>query len=218
MKGKRAFFVFLAVAACSLMRGGTLHGHSEGYSEGSSGGYSGDLDEEKAVKVKAAYLLNFTKFVTWPAGAFQDDRSPIVVCIVGSDPFGPILDQTIKDKKVSGREIKIQRLPWRAGGGVSAMKQCHVLYVSRSLGDETGDLIVALARMPVLLIGEGAEFAKQGGALGFILEEGKIVFWANKKATDAAGLQLSSQLLKLARPVEGAVAQNSESSEGQKGD
>ena len=52
MKGKRTFFVFLVVAACSLMRGGPLHGQS------------GGVDEDKAIKVKAAYLLNFTKFVT----------------------------------------------------------------------------------------------------------------------------------------------------------
>ncbi len=184
-----------------------LHGQSEG------------VDTDKAIKVKAAYLLNFAKFVTWPIGTFQDEHSPIIIGIVGDDPFGLVLDQTIKDKTVSGRELKIQRFLWRAGEGVSAVKQCHLLYVSPSLGDDTDDLILALAGAPVLMIGEGTEFAKSGGALGFIMEEGRIVFWANMKAADAARLQLSSQLLKLARPVkDAAVAPVRKALQGKDGD
>lgn len=193
MKHHRTFLVIAAVAASSLMRGGPLYGQSE------------SVDEDKALKVKAAYLLNFTKFVTWPADVFQDEHSPIVIGIVGADPFGPLLDQTIKDKTVSGRELMVQRIQWRVGNDVSVLKNCHLLYVSNSLGDDTGGLIVALAHTPILLIGEGTEFAKSGGALGFVMEEGRIVFWANRKAAENANLQLSSQLLKLARPVEGAA-------------
>lgn len=199
MKRTRTGFVFVVVAASGMMREEPLRGQSEG------------VDEEKAIKVKAAYLLNFTKFVTWPAGAFQDEHSPIIIGVVGSDPFGPLLDQTIKDKTVSGRILKVQRFQWRAGDDVLAVKKCHLLYVSSSLGDDTDDLILALARAPILLIGEGREFAKNGGALGFVMEEGRIVFWANKKAAETAKLQLSSQLLKLARPIGvAAVAKNRE--------
>ena len=192
MKRNRTFLVFTIVAANSLMRGGPLHGQSE------------SVDEEKAIKVKAAYLFNFTKFVTWPPDVFQDEHSPIVIGIVGADPFGPLLDQTIKDKTVSGRELKVQRFQWRVGDDLSAVKKCHLLYMSTSLGDNADDLIAALARLPILLIGEGTEFAKSGGTLGFVMEESRIVFWANRKAAETAKLQLSSQLLKLARPIEGA--------------
>lgn len=193
MKRTRTFFVFVAVTASSLMRGGPLHGQSE------------RIDEEKAIRVKAAYLLNFTKFTTWPASAFQDDHSPIIIGIVGADPFGSILDQTIKDKTVSGRELKVQRFQWGAGDDVSAVKKCHLLYISPSLGAAAAGLIAAFAHAPILLIGEGTEFAKNGGTLGFVIEEGRIVFWTNKKAAETAKLQLSSQLLKLARPIEDAM-------------
>ena len=194
------------VAANSFMRGEPLHGQSE------------SVDEDKATKVKAAYLFNFTKFVTWPADAFQNQHSPIVIGVVGADPFGPLLDQTIKDKKVSGRELKIQRFQWRIGDDLSAVKKCHLLYVSSSLGDDTGGLIAALARLPILLIGEATGFAKSGGTLGFVMEEGRIVFWANREAAETAKLQLSSQLLKLARPMEGAaVGQDRETPKGRSG-
>lgn len=207
MKQNRTFLVFAMLAASSLMRGGPLHGQSE------------SVDEEKALKVKAAYLFNFTKFVTWPPDVFQDERSPIVIGIVGSDPFGPLLDQTIKDKTVSGRELKVQRIQWRAGDDLSAVKKCHLLYVSSSLGDDTGGLIAALARLPILLIGEGTEFAKSGGTIGFVMEEGRIVFWTNRNAAETAKLQLSSQLLKLARPFEGvAVGQDRDTPKGKTGD
>ncbi len=207
MKCTRTFFAFVVVTACNLMRGEPLHGQSEG------------MDENKAIKVKAAYLLNFTKFVTWPADAFQDERSPIVIGVVGSDPFGQVLDQTVKDKTVSSRKVEVRRFHWHSGGDVSAVRRCHLLYVSASLGDDAADLILVLASVPILLVGEGTEFAKNGGTLGFVMEEGRIVFWANKKAAETAKLQLSSQLLKLARPIEAAaVAQNRETPKGTKGD
>lgn len=206
MKLNRTFLVIAMVAASSLIRGGTLHGQSE------------SVDEEKATKVKAAYLFNFTKFVTWPADAFQNEHSPIVIGVVGADPFGPLLDQTIKEKTVSGRELKVQRFQWRVGDDLSAMKKCHLLYISTSLGDDADDLIAALSRLPILLIGEGTEFAKIGGTLGFVMEEGRIVFWANKKAAETAKLQLSSQLLKLARPIGvAAVTRNREAPMGANG-
>ena len=206
MKHHRTFLVVAAVAASSLMRGGPLYGQSE------------SVDEDKALKVKAAYLLNFTKFVTWPADVFQDEHSPIVIGIVGADPFGPLLDQTIKDKTVAGRGLKVQRFQWRVGDDLSAVKKCQLLYLSTSLGDDADGLIAALARLPILLIGEGTEFAKSGGALGFVMEEGRIVFWANRKAAENANLQLSSQLLKLARPVEGAaVGQDRDTPKGKTG-
>ncbi|MBI3833111.1 MAG: YfiR family protein [Planctomycetes bacterium] len=189
MKRFRTSLVSL-VMACALLRAVPLHGQSN------------EVDEDKALKVKAAYLLNFTKFVTWPADVFEDAHSPIVIGIVGIDPFGSILDRTIKDKTVAGRPLTVRRIQWRAGESTSALKQCHLLYVSPSLGDGVAALIDAVAHMPILTIGEGEEFAKIGGILGFVAEGGRIVFWANRKAAEAAKLQLNSQLLKLARPIE----------------
>ncbi len=175
-------------------------------------------DREKAVKVKAAYLLNFTKFVTWPKETFESDTSPMVIGVVGVDPFGSVLDQTIKDKTVAGRGFKIERYRWRAGESVSAISKCHLLYISPSMCRDAADLIVALAREPILFVGEGAEFAKIGGTLGFMLEEDRIVFWASKEAASAARLELSSQLLKLARPMEDGVAAQSEAAKDTKRD
>ena len=207
MKQNRTFLFLTMVAASNLMRGEPLPGEHE------------RVDEAMAIKVKAAYLFRFTQFVTWPADAFQDDHSPIVIGVVGADPFGPVLDQTIKDRTVSERELKVQRFQWRVGDDTSALKKCHLLYVSPSLGDSVAPLIVAMAHSPIVLVGEGAEFAKNGGTLGFVIEVGRIVFWANQKAAETAKLVLSSLLLKLARLVEDvAVGQDRETPKGKTSD
>jgi len=60
-------------------------------------------------EVKAAFLYNFAAFVEWPRAAFAEDSSPIVVCIVGTDPFGTGLDRTLQGKTAQGRPIVIRR-------------------------------------------------------------------------------------------------------------
>jgi len=193
MKRTRTAFGLGVVAACCLLRGERLHGQPEG------------MDEEKATKVKAAYLLNFTKFVTWPADVFENEHSPIIIGVVGADPFGSVLDQTLAEKTVSGRRLETRRFPTVQKAELPELKRCHLLYFSPSLGAETERLIRSLSKAPILLVGEGAVFAEQGGALGFLVEEGRIIFWANAKAAETANLQLSSQLLKLARLTEVAT-------------
>ena len=71
-----------------------------------------EVDESKVRKVKAAYLYNFTKFVKWPDKAFENDEAPFVIGVLGKDPFGPILDNTVKGKKVAKRPIKTRRFDW----------------------------------------------------------------------------------------------------------
>jgi hypothetical protein len=203
MKDPRAGFVVLLAIACGLLRGDVSRAQSDG------------VDQEKALKVKAAYLLNFTKFVTWPAGAFENAQSPIVIGVVGTDPFGEILDQTLKDKTVEDVAGVVQRAPWRTGDDVSGLKKCPLLYISPSLDEHAEALIRALRPSPVLLVGEGESFAKIGGMIGFVIDNARIVFWACKAEANAAGLELSSQLLKLALPVE-TVARNSDRDAGTK--
>src|SRR3990172_10053935 len=43
-------------------------------------------------QVKAAILFNFAKFVEWPDAAFPDPATPIIIGVLGEDPFGSALD------------------------------------------------------------------------------------------------------------------------------
>ena len=91
-----------------------------------------DLDEAKALKVKAAYLYNFAKFIEWPNDALGDEETPFVIGVLGDDPFGRILDDTVKEKKIARRPVKIRRLSWSKRVDREKLKNCHILFVSNS--------------------------------------------------------------------------------------
>ena len=75
--------------------------------------------------IKAAYLYHFAMFVDWPADAFASRNSPIVIGIVGNDPFGPAIDDTVRDKRIDGRPLVVKRLDW-----AQDLRQCHILFVA----------------------------------------------------------------------------------------
>ena len=59
-------------------------------------------------QLKAAFLLNFAKFVEWPRVAFAEAGSPLVLGILGENPFGDALDRTIKDKTINNRPLVVK--------------------------------------------------------------------------------------------------------------
>src|SRR5207253_481199 len=81
-------------------------------------------------QVKAAFLLNFTKFIDWPADAFENPGAPFTICILGDDPFGSDLDQLVEEETVKGRKLAVERLR-----RISNPKSCQVLFLSRSEKD-----------------------------------------------------------------------------------
>lgn len=159
--------------------------------------FSGDLVEPPIARatsleyeVKAAFLLNFTKFVQWPAEAAGNADSPFTVCVIGNDPFGRTLDDIVKDEAVGGHKIVVQRPQ-------AEQKTCQLEYFA-----EDSSAPVATPRSGALTVGEGEKFLRQGGIIAFVLDEGRVRFDINLKAANNAGLKLSSKLLAVARSVE----------------
>lgn len=159
------------------------------------------VDEDRVRKVKAAYLYNFTKFVRWPARAFKDLDDPVIIGILGSDPFGRVLDKSVAGKSVGGRRVVIRRFRSINTVDVAELRRCHILYISPLVSNRLPAIFAWLKGSNVLTVGDGSAFAERGGAIGFAIEKGKIVFYANRKAAKQAGLKLSAQLLKLAKLV-----------------
>jgi len=147
-------------------------------------------------QVKAAFLLNFTKFIEWPATEFETSNSPMEICILGSDPFGETLDQMVKGETVHGRPVVVRRLKRPPGP-----KSCHVLFAS-SIDKEMHALTDVSAG--VLTVGEGPGFLRDGGIIGFVIENRRVRFDVNQAAAEKAGLKISSKLLAVARSVEEA--------------
>lgn len=145
-------------------------------------------------QVKAAFVLNFTKFVEWPAPDPPNPDVPFHICVLGSDPFGSALEQMIQGETVGGRRLVLLR-PRR-----SALKPCQVLYVSKSEPD-LRELLAGLAQ-GVLTVGEGESFTRDGGIIAFVIENRRVRFYVNLRAARGASLKVSSRLLSVAKAVE----------------
>ncbi len=147
--------------------------------------------------LKAAFLYNFAKYTTWPKSAFSDKTAPIAVAIVGKDPFGKVLDQTIGGKKVGLRPFKIERI-----SDPAKVKTAHIVFLGSLKERERKAFMDRLKGKPVLVVADQKGLAGKGALAGFYLDGGKVRFEISTKATKANGLTISSQLLKLAKLVD----------------
>ena len=155
---------------------------------------NGDTAQEH--QVKAAFLLNFVKYVKWPAHAFEQPDAPLVIAVLGTDPFGKVLDDTLRDKTVGSRKLEVRRFK-----SLQELSTCHLLFVAASEAPKLAKIVEALGKKPVLLVGETEKFASAGGCIGFYVEDKKVRFEFNLESSKRFELEVSSQLLKLARIV-----------------
>ncbi len=147
-------------------------------------------------EVKAAFLYNFALYVRWPEEAFERPDAPLVFAVLGDDPFGQVLDETVADKRAQERTIVIRRFAKLRDVG-----HCHVLFVPRTEVTDLPRLLELLGAKPVLLVGEEQNFAVRGGAVNFFLEQKRVRFEINPDAARPRELRISSKLLKLAHIV-----------------
>ncbi len=143
-------------------------------------------------EVKAACLYRFAKFVEWPAACLPDGTGPIVIGIIGVDPFGDILDDAIKGKTVNDRPVEIRRF-----ARIDDITKCHILFVSRSERQKLGQILGRREVTCALTVGESDEFVQRGGMINFRIKDKRVVFEISQVAAERAGLKISSQLLKL---------------------
>jgi hypothetical protein len=152
-------------------------------------------EDQPEYYVKAAFLLNFTRFVGWPAAAYSDTAAPFTICVLGPDPFGDTLDQLVEGESASGRKLEVKRLQQRP-----AAKTCQLVFVGRS-EKEAADMINGLGP-GVLTVGESDWFLRAGGMIAFVVVGRQVRFDINPRAASKASLTLSSRLLGVARSVQ----------------
>jgi hypothetical protein len=150
----------------------------------------------KEYEVKAAFLYNFVQFVEWPSDAFVDAQSPIVIGILGDDPFGASLDEIVRGEKVNNRSLVIQHYQ-----RIEDIKDCQILFICQSENRRLEEIFPALKDRSILTVGDTDGFAKRGGMIRFVTEKNKIRFRINVEAAKAANLTISSKLLRLAEIV-----------------
>ena len=159
-----------------------------------------DSSDSSEYLIKAGFIFNFAKFVEWPTSAFAQPDSPIVIGILGTDPFGTIIDQIVQDKKIGARGFAVKRLKW--GSDVKDLRDCKILFVSASEKAHMDELLQMVKGLPVLTVGETPGFAERGGVIRFVLEDNRVRFEVNVEAAHQAELTISSRLLTLARIIQ----------------
>ena len=162
-----------------------------------------DSSNSSEYLIKAGFIFNFAKFVDWPPGTFAQPDSPIVIGILGTDPFGAIIDQIVQDKKIGGRGFVVKRLKW--GTDLKDLKECKILFVGASERVHIDELVQIVRGLPILTVGETPGFAEHGGVIRLVLEDNRVRFEVNVDAARQAGLTISSRLLTLARIIQQAA-------------
>jgi hypothetical protein len=152
----------------------------------------------KEYQVKAAFLYNFGKFVQWPATAFSGPNAPLVICVLGTDPFEGALDQVLSGKTISNRPISVRR-----PANLSEAKSCHILFVGTSEKNNLAQITQSLSQIAVLTVSDLPHFVEQGGSIQFLIEHENVHFEINLGAAQRAGLKISSKLLQVAQSVIG---------------
>jgi hypothetical protein len=147
-------------------------------------------------QVKAAFLFNFVKFVEWPDSVFADARAPIVLGILGDNPFGDDLRTIVSGQLVRGRPIRVQTFKFG-----DDLRACHVVFVSASERAHMPQILISLRGADVLTVSDLDSFASEGGVMQFVMEESRVRFLVNLEAAAHTRLRINSKLLALARVI-----------------
>lgn len=142
--------------------------------------------------VKANYLVRFAAFVEWPSRAFANRQSPLVICVVGRDPFDGALDRAVRAQTAYGRPLTVRR-----PADAEAVAGCHILYVGRE-----GGALVPEGR-PAILVVTDAAVSTERGMVHFVINRGRVRFHIDLQEASRSRLSISSRLLNLALSVRG---------------
>lgn len=143
-------------------------------------------------EVEAAYLSHFGGFVEWPAKA-GSAIDPFYVCVLGQDPFGPLLDAALKGETIGGAPMAARRL-----SGVEDAAGCRILFIGTSKAPQLVATLAALGKSNILTVSDMSGFTRRGGMIQFVLDGDRVRFEINLAAAQRVGLTLSSELLRVA--------------------
>lgn len=147
-------------------------------------------------QVKAAYLYDFSRFVEWPSQPRTGGKAVFAICVLGKDPFGPILDAALAGEARADQNLVVRRI-----SNLQDALACRILFISASEQDRLKEVLTAMNKASVLTVSDIPRFSERGGMIEFVLKDDKIRFDVNLASAMDAGLIVSSDLLKVALTV-----------------
>lgn len=149
--------------------------------------------------IKAGYLYNLTKYVSWPEGTFSSPSTPLVICIVGKDPFEGRLEQAVAGKTAGdGRSLEIQRMK---GDSAAALRGCQIAFISKSERRGVSAIVNAVKDAPVFTVADFDSFAQDGGVADLRIEDVRVKIDLNMAAAGRANLKISGKLQQVSNLV-----------------
>ncbi len=151
--------------------------------------------------VKAAYLLNFGKFVRFSSSASQAQQSTFDICILGEDPMVASLDAITVNERINERPVRVVRLkePGVARG-------CAIEYISASEAAHLERDLNQIGDGDVLTVSDAPRFLALGGMVQFVPVANHVRFAINLTAVKRTHLVVSSELLRVAVSISGMPA------------
>lgn len=144
--------------------------------------------QEDEGAVRAAYLFNLSKYVSWPSATGE-----LKVCSEADPRTGQLLKQILDGKKSEGRVVHVVLNPT----GIE-QRQCSILYLSGVPAAKTSRILQDLGGAPVLTVSDNLRFVRRGGMVSLVRAEDQIQLHVNLSAVRSAEIQISSRLLSIA--------------------
>ncbi|HEV2750581.1 MAG TPA: YfiR family protein [Gemmatimonadales bacterium] len=163
---------------------------------GGGAGLAAQAPRPSEYQVKAVFLFNFAQFVDWPPEAVADSQAPLVIGVLGEDPFGDLLDATVRGEHRATRSFVVRRYQ-----RVEDVKSCDILFISRPDADRPEGVLAGLKNRPILTVSDAEGFAEHGGMIGFVNDRNRIRLKINLAVAQAAHLTISSKLLRVAEII-----------------
>ena len=154
------------------------------------------ITSNREYQIKAAFLFNFTQFVEWPVNALPEPGTPLVIGILGEDPFGNFLEETVTGEKVNGHPLVIQHYK-----NIEEVETCHILFINQAETNKPDQAVINLKGKYILTVSDGNNFIKQGGMIRFLTKNNTIQIQINPEAAKEASLIVSSKLLRISEVV-----------------
>ena len=148
------------------------------------------------IRVEAAFVYSFARFVEWPDDSGAPASAPVTFCVLGSAPLEDALKQSLTGKTINGHPVLSRRI-----AVPEDTLQCRVAFIGWDEKKLLPAVLEALNGAPVLTVADFEQFASRGGMIQLIKEGNKFRFAVNVDAVTSHGLRVSSRLLQLAEVI-----------------
>lgn len=136
-------------------------------------------------------LFKLLPYIDW-VGQEDQTEEPFVICILGDDPYGKLIDQLAKESQYKKRKIEIRRIE-----EIDQLQSCHVLFINPSFENDWNEIQEKIKTWQILTISEYGNFAKLGGMVNYFINNDNLNLEINVTAVEEKEIKINSLVLQL---------------------